>query len=473
MRVIGFEDDVWPLRPSGAMFLPTQNPTRRKLTSVIQEANIEARAVRQITDDEATRVAIGALIGTAMEWYDFFLFSAAAALIFNVQYFRNQDPVAAAMASFAAFGVGLVFRPLGGMFFGAMGDRIGRRRTLMITIVGIGLVTGAIGALPTYAAIGIAAPVLLVLLRIVQGLFVGGEWSGAMTIVVENAPLARRARYAALPQIGSPIGTILSSGGFFLMTLFFSKESFNSFGWRLPFLAAIPMLPIALYIRSRLDESPVFAELMQKGETAKTPVRTVLVESWRQIVVGTATALLGVGGFYLVTAFVVYYGVRILGYTPGVMLLGGMLAAVGEIPVVIIGGRLGERYGASRVIIYGGLVSAVLAVPSFLLIASGSDALVILGMVVSVAALSFPYAASGTVMTGLFPARTRYTGVGFAQNAAGMISGFIPLAATGMVAAAHNHWWPAAAILIFVSLCTAAAGVVAPGMSVELPGFKH
>jgi MFS family permease len=243
----------------------------------------------------------------------------------------------------------------------------------MITIVGIGVITGAIGALPTYAAIGIAAPMLLVLLRIVQGLLVGGEWSGAMTIVVENAPLARRARYAALPQIGSPIGTILSSGGFYLVTLFFSKQNFDAFGWRIPFLAAIPMLPIALYIRSRLDESPVFAELMETGETEKAPVRTVLAESWKHIIVGTATALLGVGGFYLVTAFVVYYGVRILGYPSKIMFLGGMAAAVGEIPVVIIGGRLGERFGASRVIIYGGLVSAILAVPAFLLNSSGNN----------------------------------------------------------------------------------------------------
>jgi MFS family permease len=450
---------------------PPDSPSNQR--RVNEDVAVEASATRQLTDREATKVAIGALIGTAMEWYDFFLFSAAAALIFNVQYFHGQDAVAAAMASFAAFGVGLVFRPLGGMFFGAMGDRLGRRRTLMITIVGIGVVTGAIGALPTYAAIGVAAPMLLVLLRFVQGLFVGGEWSGAMTIVVENAPVARRAWYAALPQIGSPIGTLLSSGGFYLMTLFFSKENFDAFGWRIPFLAAIPMLPIALYIRSRLDESPVFTQLVDKGETERSPVRTVLVESWKQIVVGTATALLGVGGFYLVTAFVVYYGVRILGYSSSVMFLGGIVAAIVEIPVVIIGGRLGERFGASRVILYGGVVSALLAVPSFLLIASGNEVLVILGMVVAVAALSFPYAASGTVITGLFPARTRYTGAGFCQNVAGMISGFIPLAATAMVAAAANHWWPAAAILIFVSFCTAVAGVIAPRMSVDVPGLKH
>ncbi|MDN3482693.1 MFS transporter [Arthrobacter sp. APC 3897] len=438
-----------------------------------QPLNLEAGATRTLTDKEAMKVSVGALIGTAMEWYDFFLFSAAAALIFNVQYFSNENATAAALASFATFGVGLLARPLGGMFFGAMGDRIGRRKTLMITIVGIGIITGLIGALPTYAAIGIAAPVLLVLLRVAQGLFVGGEWSGAMTIVVENAPLERRARYAAFPQIGSPIGTILSSGGFFLMTLLFSQENFDSFGWRIPFLAAIPMLLVAVYIRSRLEESPVFAELLEHGQVEKTPIRTTLKDSWKQIIVGMAAALLGVGGFYLVTAFVVYYGVSILGYSSQLMLLGGMVAAAVEIPVLILGGRLGERFGSSRVILYGGLGSAVAAVPSFLLITSGTPVLVILGMTLAVATLSLPYAANGTILTGLFPARTRYTGVGFAQNTAGMVSGFIPLLATGMVAAASDHWWPAAALLVVLSLFTAAAGTIAPRMSVDLPGFKH
>jgi MFS family permease len=438
-----------------------------------QPSTLEAAATRAITDREATKVAYGALVGTAMEWYDFFLFSTASALIFNVQYFTNKNATAAALASFAAFGVGLVARPLGGMFFGAMGDRLGRRKTLLTTILGIGAVTGLIGLLPTYAAIGVTAPILLVLLRIFQGLFVGGEWAGAMTVVVENAPLARRARYAALPQIGSPIGTILSSGGFYLITLLFSQTNFNAFGWRIPFIAAFPLLLVALYIRRQLGESPVFMELIAKNATEKAPVRTVVTHHWKHILVGTAAAMLGVGGFYLVTAFVVYYGVRILGYSASLMLLATLVAAVVEIPVLFAGGRLAERFGASKVILYGGLVSAAVAAPAFLMIDSGNDALVVLGMTLAVATLSFPYAASGTVMTGLFPVATRYTGVGFSQNIAGMISGFIPLLATGLVAWADKQWWPAAAILIVLSLLTAGAGVVAPRMSVALPGFKH
>ncbi len=434
---------------------------------------IEYDATQELSIKDANKVALGALIGTALEWYDFFLFSAAAALVFNVQYFTSENATAAALASFATFGVGLAARPIGGIIFGRMGDRIGRRKVLMITIVGIGLVTGLIGMLPTYAAIGIAAPVLLVLLRVMQGLFVGGEWSGAMTIVVENAPLHLRARYAAIPQIGSPIGTILSSGGFFVMTLLFSQENFDAWGWRIPFLIALPLLLVAVYIRSKLEESPVFRQLEESGEIAKSPVLTTFKDSWRQIIVGMAAALLGVGGFYLVTAFCVYYGVNVLGYDSSLMLLGGMIAAAVEIPVLIWGGALGSKYGASRVILWGGVLSAVVAVPAFMLLSSGVPVLVVLAMTLAVAALSLPYAASGTVLTGLFPAKTRYTGVGLAQNVAGMLSGFIPLLATGFVAAAANHWWPAAAMLAFLSLFTAVAGAIAPRLSVNLPGFKH
>lgn len=438
-----------------------------------ETASLESRTSQRIPESEARKVAFGALVGNAMEWYDFFLFNTAAALVFNVQYFVSENVLVSQLAAFATLAIGFVVRPLGGLLFGSLGDKVGRRSVLMTTVVGIGAVTALIGLLPTYASVGIWAPLVLIALRICQGLFVGGEWSGAMTIAVENAPLHRRARFAALPQVGSPIGTILSSGGFFVVALLLSRENFDSWGWRIPFLVAIPLLLLSVWVRSRLEESPVFKELQETGGAEQAPVRTAFRDSWRQILVGVGVAFLGVGGFYLVTTFVVAYGTTTLGMSPGVLLLATVIAAAVEIVVILTGGRLGERYGASRVIIGGAIASAVLAVPCFMLIQTAVPVLVVLGVTVAVGALSYPYAASGTVMTGLFPASTRYTGVAMSQNGAGMVSGLVPLLATALVAGAGDHWWPAAAMLIVIAAITAACGATAPRVSVPLEGFRH
>ncbi|OYO22088.1 MFS transporter [Enemella dayhoffiae] len=434
--------------------------------------NLEAGATRQLSEREARKVTWGALVGTAMEWYDFFLFNTAAALIFNKQYFTGGD-AAATMASFATLGVGFAARPIGGLIFGWLGDRIGRRTVLLTTIVGIGIFTGIIGMLPNHASIGVWAPAALLVLRVLQGLFVGGEWSGAMTIAVENAPLAKRARYAAMPQIGSPIGTILSSGGFFLVSYLMGPQNFADWGWRIPFLVAIPLLLVALWIRAKLEESPVFRELEEQGGLEKSPLTAVLKQSGLQILIGSAVAFLGVGGFYLVTTFVVSYGTTTLGMPATLLLLGTIVAAVVEIGVLVAGGRLGERFGASKVVIWGAVASIVLAVPCFLMIVSKQPVLVVLGMTIAVAALSFPYAASGTVMTGLFPGSTRYSGCAMSQNFAGVLSGFVPMLATAWVAAAGKQWWPAAVLLGIIALITLIGGLVAPRNSVHLPGFKH
>ncbi|WP_035811311.1 MFS transporter [Curtobacterium sp. S6] len=433
----------------------------------------EGEYATSLSPAEARKVTFGALIGTALEWYDFFLFNTAAALVFNIQFFTNENAVAAQLSSFATLAVGFLARPLGGVIFGSVGDKIGRKTVMMITVVGIGAATAIIGLLPTYATIGVAAPLTLVILRFLQGIFVGGEWSGAMTIAIENAPPQSKAKLAAIPQIGSPIGTILASGGFFLVTTLLSQENFDSFGWRIPFLAAIPLLLLAVIMRRRLDESPAFLAIKESGQAEPAPMRTAWKKSWIQILVGAGAALLGIGGFYLITTFVVSYGKQHLGLSPSLLLFGSIFAAVVEVLVLVTGGRLGSRFGASKVIVWGGVVSIVCAFPSFLLVGTREPVLVVLGMTLGVAALSFPYATSGAVLSALFPLTTRLSGMAMAQNLSGVVAGFVPFAATGVVALADNAWWPAATLLAVISAISAVCGAVAPRLSQKITGYRH
>lgn len=414
-----------------------------------------------VTDKQARTVAFGAFVGTALEWYDFFLYGTAASLVFNRLFFVTGDAAVATVAAFASFAAGFVARPIGALLFGHLGDRIGRRACLLITVTMIGIVTGAIGLLPTYVSIGVIAPVALTLLRVLQGIAVGGEWGGAVTLAVEHAPIERRGRYAAMPQIGSPIGTLLSSGAFLLVSLL-PADDFDAWGWRLPFLAAFPLLLIAVWLRRRVEESPLFEQLLREDELASAPVRDVVVRAFPQLLVGAGSTLLGVGGFYLITTFVISYGTGTLKIDRSVLLTGTLVAAAVEIVVLIAGGRLAERYGSGRVTLFGALASAVIAFPAFWLIDTTVPVLVILGITVAVACLSVPYAVSGGLLTDLFPAKLRYSGVALSANIASVVSGFVPLLATALLVASGGKSWTPALMLVVIALITAGCGVLAP-----------
>jgi len=419
-----------------------------------------------VTDAEARKVAFGAFVGTALEWYDFFLYGTAAALVFNRLYFATDDVVVSTLAAFASFAVGFAARPLGAVVFGHLGDRIGRKRCLIITVTMIGIVTGLIGLLPDFAAIGIAAPLLLTLLRLLQGVAVGGEWGGAVTLAVEHAPPERRGRYAAMPQIGSPVGTLLSSGAF-LAVAQLPPESFDAWGWRIPFLAAFPLLAVAVWLRRRVEESPLFEQMLARDERSSSPVREVFARAWPQLAVGAGTTLLGVGGFYLITTFVISYGTTQLGLPRSLMLGATLVAAAVEIGVLILGGRLAERYGAWRVTVAGGVASALMAFPAFWLIDTRGAAAVVLGVTVATALLSIPYAVSGALLTELFPPHLRYSGVALSANLAGVVSGFVPLVATALLAVGAGTSTLPALLLVGIALVTAGSGAVAPRFFVE------
>lgn len=410
-----------------------------------------------VSGAEAGKIARAAFVGTALEWYDYFLFGTAAAIVFNRLFFTELDPTAATMAAFATFGVGFAARPLGAVLFGYIGDRVGRRPALLITIVAIGVATGLIGLLPDFGSIGLAAPIMLAILRLVQGLAVGGEWGGAMTIAVEHAPIEKRGRYAALVQVGSPVGTLMSSGAFALVLLM-PAEVFDSWGWRLPFLAAFPLLLIALYIRLKVEESPIFNELVKLEERAKIPAVDVFRQAWGRLIVAIMAAFLGVGGFYVMTTFVISYGTTTLGMDRQLMVNATLIAAVVQIGVILVIGRISEKIGPGRMTFIGGLVTAAAAFPLFWLIDTRNPAAIILAVTLGIGLLSVAYSVTGALLTELFPPKLRYSGVALGYNLAGALSGFLPLIAVALLGVSGGASWTASVLLIVVSLITAAGG---------------
>ena len=377
--------------------------------------------------------------------------------MFNRLFFTELDPTAATMAAFATFGVGFAARPLGAVLFGYIGDRVGRRPALLITIVAIGVATGLIGLLPDFGSIGLAAPIMLAILRLVQGLAVGGEWGGAMTIAVEHAPIEKRGRYAALVQVGSPVGTLMSSGAFALVLLM-PAEVFDSWGWRLPFLAAFPLLLIALYIRLKVEESPIFNELVKLEERAKIPAVDVFRQAWGRLIVAIMAAFLGVGGFYVMTTFVISYGTTTLGMDRQLMVNATLIAAAVQIGVILVIGRISEKIGPGRMTFIGGLVTAAAAFPLFWLIDTRNPAAIILAVTLGIGLLSVAYSVTGALLTELFPPKLRYSGVALGYNLAGALSGFLPLIAVALLGVSGGASWTASVLLMVVSLITAAGG---------------
>lgn len=419
-----------------------------------------------LSGKDAGKIARAAFVGTALEWYDYYLFGTAAALVFNRLFFTELNPTAALLASFATFGVGFAARPIGAIIFGFIGDRYGRRPALLTTIVMIALATGLIGVLPDFGNIGLAAPILLAVLRLVQGLAVGGEWGGAVTMAIEHAPAEKRGRYAAMVQIGSPVATLLASGAFTLVLLFPSK-AFDAWGWRIPFLLAFPMLVIALWIRLKVEESPIFKDLLAKEEIVKAPALHVIRHAGGRLVVAVLAALLGVGGFYMITTFAVSYGANTLKVDRNVMVNATLIAAVAQIIVTVWMGRLAEKVGSGKVTMWGGVLSAVLAFPIFAMIDTKSPVLITLAITLGIVLIAVAYAVNGSLLTELFPSKLRYSGVALGYNIAGATSGFMPMIATAVLGVSGNQSWGAALILAIISLLTAVGGYLGGRMRIE------
>lgn len=397
----------------------------------------------------ARRAVTAASLGTVLEWYDFFLYGTAAALVFPVLFFPGEDPLTGVLLSFAVYATGFVARPVGGLVSGYFGDRIGRRRTLIATLLVMGVATALIGLLPTYAQVGGLAPVLLVVLRLVQGAATGGEWSGAVLLALEHAH-DRRGFRGGFVSSAVYVGLVLGNLAFVVLVAVLDEEALLAWGWRVPFLASLVLLAVAAYLRWRVDESPEFAELVRTGRRARQP----LVEAVRSPRNVLAVFLVRLGqntSFYVISVFCLSYASTVLGMPRWVTLTALLAGATVAAVLCPFWGALGDRVGPRRVVLIALAGLGVLAVPLFLVLDTGSALLVI---AVVTLAIGLVNAAADGVQPGwfaaLFDVRVRYSGITIGREAASIVGGGLaPLAATALLAAA-GHWWPIA-VLMFVS----------------------
>jgi len=406
------------------------------------------------------QVVLASLIGTTIEWYDFFIYGTAAALVFNQLFFPNVDPVIGTLAAFATFGVGFVARPLGGVVFGHYGDKIGRKSMLVITLLIMGVATTLIGLLPSFATIGIWAPILLVALRFLQGLAVGGEWGGAVLMAVEYSPEDRRGFYGSWPQMGSPIALFLSTVIFSVFATL-PDEQFLSWGWRVPFLVSILLVGVGLYIRLRIFETPAFSQVKESG-TARLPMVEVLKNDLRKVLIGAGIVFVTIGGFYVVVTFSLSYGTETLGIPRGVMLVGVIIAAISELITIPIFASLSDRVGRRPVCVWSAAVAALLAFPFFWALGTEVTVVIWLAFLVYAAVLGGVYGPAAAFIAEQFETRRRYSGASLAYQLSGVLSGaFAPLIASALLVVAGGSIWLVALYLAGLSLVSLVSAYLA------------
>lgn len=406
----------------------------------------------------ASRVLAASLVGTAVEFYDFYIYATAAALVFPALFFPSSDPTAQLMSSYATFALAFIARPVGAVFFGHFGDRIGRKSTLVASLLLMGGSTMAIAFLPTYAMAGWIAPALLCLLRFGQGLGLGGEWGGAALLAVENAPPGWKARFGMFPQLGAPVGFIAANGFFLLLGLFLNEEQFLSWGWRVPFLASALLVGVGLWVRLKLTETPAFKAVLESERPPSIPLGELFRSHWRQTLGGTFGVVACFCIYYIATAFALGYGVRQLGIPRETFLLVQLVAILFMAGGIIWAGYWSDAKTPRLVLMIG----CVLAIGAGFLMAPmvSGGGLILIGAYLSILLLlmGFVYGPLGAWLPGLFPARVRYTGSSVAFNVGGVIGGGLTpyiaetLAAEGGLSYVGYYLSAAAALSLFALL---------------------
>jgi metabolite-proton symporter len=402
-----------------------------------------------------THVAVASFVGTAIEWYDFFLYGTAAALVFNKLFFPRFDPLVGTVLAFATFAVGFVARPVGGVVFGHYGDRIGRKAVLSLTLLIMGVATFAIGLLPTYGQIGVGAPILLVALRLVQGFGLGGEWGGAVLMATEHAPAGRRGFYGSWPQTGAPAGLLLSTGVFALASRL-PEDVFLRWGWRIPFLVSMALVGVGTFIRVRLAESPEFSRIKERKTEARLPILEVLRHHRRSVALSMGARLAENAFFYVYTTFVLAYATEQVHVTKQTVLSGVLLASGLDLLAIPCFGLLSDRLGRGPVYMFGAVFSALFVVPFFLLVGTGRPELVALAIVVGVTVgHAAMYGPQASFFSELFGARVRYSGASLGYQLASVLAGGLsPMIAAGLLAWAHGAWWAIALYMIALAFVT-------------------
>lgn len=392
------------------------------------------------------------LIGSSIEYYDYLLYGAVAALVFNKVYFPNFDPKIGLLLALASFGIPYFFRPLGGVIFSHIGDKMGRKKSLVLTLGIMGVSTALIGLLPTYHAIGIWAPILLVALRIVQGIAVGGEWGGAVLLAVEYADEKKRGFAGSIPMMGAAVGMILGTGTMSLMRLL-PDAQFLAWGWRLPFIASLGLVFLGIWLRGNLDETPDFQKSKQDGSIPKLPIVTTFKYHWRAIILTTGAKAIETAPFYMFATFGISYATNNLSMPENSVLNAVTIGTLSSLLFIPLAGRISDVIGRKKVFFAGSLGVIAFAIPYFLLLSKTSMLSLTVAVLIGYALWSIITAVLGTMFSEMFSPEVRYTGISVGyQMGAAIFGGTMPLVATGLITKFNGSWVPAAVYLMILGV---------------------
>ncbi|HJQ29768.1 MAG TPA: MFS transporter [Rubrobacter sp.] len=373
------------------------------------------------------KVALAAMAGSAIEWYDFFIYLTAAALVFGPLFFPGGSEVAGVLASFSTAAVGFVARPVGGVLFGHFGDRLGRKPTLVIALLTMGTATTLVGLLPTYATIGVAAPIILFILRFLQGLAVGGQWGGAVLLATEYAPEGKRGFYGSFAQVGVPVGLVLGNTSFLILSAVLGETTFAAWGWRIPFLLSVVLIGVALYIQLRLEDTPAFRQLQERqaesGEERGSPVVEVLRDHPKQVLLAGGAFFVVNGAFYVMITGMLDYGTRSLGVSQNVMLAAVLISSFAQIFFLTAWSALSDRVGRRPVYLAGAALLGLWAFPMFWLVNTTSAVLITIALTIGQLFLSMMYGPQAALFSEMFSARVRYSGASIGYQGASVFAG--------------------------------------------------